>query len=141
MLERSPASLVQEIILLDDASDAAWLGQHLLDYMKANFPPKVRYVRSEKRLGLIRARLFGAENAKGKEKQKISCFFALFTVGFLCLLLLLLLLLHYFRVSFIHILLFFLVFPVVFLRVSVAFSLVICTLNNNKQTTTKQLQS
>lgn len=65
VLNRSPPSLIHEIILMDDASDAEWLGQHLLDYMKANWPDKVRYVRSEKRLGLIRARLMGARAATG----------------------------------------------------------------------------
>eukprot|EP00052_Salpingoeca_macrocollata_P028827 m.283258 g.283258 ORF g.283258 m.283258 type:complete len:669 (+) comp22905_c6_seq1:104-2110(+) len=66
VLNRSPSELVEEILLVDDASDAAWLGQHLQDYMKEHWPAKVKYVRSEKRLGLIRARMLGAEHAKGE---------------------------------------------------------------------------
>eukprot|EP00730_Choanoeca_flexa_P018539 TRINITY_DN9018_c0_g1_i3.p1 TRINITY_DN9018_c0_g1~~TRINITY_DN9018_c0_g1_i3.p1 ORF type:complete len:626 (+),score=92.25 TRINITY_DN9018_c0_g1_i3:57-1934(+) len=66
VLNRSPPELVHEIILLDDASDADWLGSKLTSYMEDNLPSKVKYVRSDKRLGLIRARLLGAEHATGE---------------------------------------------------------------------------
>eukprot|EP00056_Hartaetosiga_gracilis_P007135 m.104556 g.104556 ORF g.104556 m.104556 type:complete len:659 (-) comp12640_c0_seq5:167-2143(-) len=66
VLNRTPESLLEEIILLDDASDADWLGDNLIEYVKDNFPSSVRIVRSNSRLGLIRARLLGAKHAKGE---------------------------------------------------------------------------
>ena len=42
VLNRSPAHLLQEVVLLDDASDADWLGSKLTDYIKASLPAKVR---------------------------------------------------------------------------------------------------
>ncbi|EDQ87218.1 uncharacterized protein MONBRDRAFT_27397 [Monosiga brevicollis MX1] len=65
VLNRSPADLVHEIILLDDSSDAAWLGDKLTNYIRDNLPDKVKYVRTQHRSGLIRARLVGAEHATG----------------------------------------------------------------------------
>ena len=41
MLNRSPASLVLEIILVDDASDSDWLGDKLTTYIEDNLPDKV----------------------------------------------------------------------------------------------------
>lgn len=85
VLDRSPAHLIKEIILVDDFSDmrkyfrltrtscklhiriimlilfrvfAAHLMQQLDDYMSSL--PKVRIVRATRREGLIRARLLGA---------------------------------------------------------------------------------
>ncbi|EGD80236.1 polypeptide N-acetylgalactosaminyltransferase 13 [Salpingoeca rosetta] len=65
VLNRSPPELIEEIILLDDASDAEWLGEKLDTYVREHFPSHVRIVRSPDRLGLIRARLLGAKHAKG----------------------------------------------------------------------------
>lgn len=41
------------------------LGDHLVNYVRNELPPFVRLVRTPSRLGLIKARLFGAERAKG----------------------------------------------------------------------------
>eukprot|EP00049_Salpingoeca_infusionum_P022595 m.7702 g.7702 ORF g.7702 m.7702 type:complete len:677 (+) comp5276_c0_seq1:37-2067(+) len=62
VLDRSPEHLLKEVILLDDSSDADWLQGPLDEEMKS-LPSKVKLVRSSKRLGLIRARLLGAEHA------------------------------------------------------------------------------
>ncbi|XP_050669474.1 putative polypeptide N-acetylgalactosaminyltransferase 9 isoform X3 [Leptidea sinapis] len=58
VLDRSPAHLIKEIVLVDDFSDMPHLMQQLDDYMSAL--PKVRIVRATRREGLIRARLLGA---------------------------------------------------------------------------------
>ncbi|XP_049873274.1 putative polypeptide N-acetylgalactosaminyltransferase 9 isoform X2 [Pectinophora gossypiella] len=58
VLDRSPAHLIKEIVLVDDFSDMPHLMQQLDDYMSSL--PKVRIVRATRREGLIRARLLGA---------------------------------------------------------------------------------
>ncbi|XP_076461431.1 polypeptide N-acetylgalactosaminyltransferase 1-like isoform X1 [Babylonia areolata] len=65
IINRSPRHLVEEVILVDDASDKEHLGRKLDEYV-AKLPVKVRVERSEKRTGLIRARLRGAKVAKGQ---------------------------------------------------------------------------
>uniref|UniRef100_T1JB07 Polypeptide N-acetylgalactosaminyltransferase n=1 Tax=Strigamia maritima TaxID=126957 RepID=T1JB07_STRMM len=61
VLNRSPSSLIHDIILVDDASTMPHLKQNLDDYM-AQYP-KVKIVRAPQREGLIRARLMGARHA------------------------------------------------------------------------------
>ena len=61
ILNKSPDHLLDEIILVDDASTMKHLKGELEDYMKQY--PKVRIVRSPERVGLIRARLLGASKA------------------------------------------------------------------------------
>ncbi|XP_071803293.1 polypeptide N-acetylgalactosaminyltransferase 1-like isoform X1 [Asterias amurensis] len=63
VLNRSPPDLVREILLVDDFSQREYLKEPLDEYM-AQFP-KVKIIRLEKREGLIRARLRGAEVAQG----------------------------------------------------------------------------
>eukprot|EP00045_Choanoeca_perplexa_P013448 m.152584 g.152584 ORF g.152584 m.152584 type:complete len:684 (+) comp16362_c1_seq1:110-2161(+) len=65
VLDRTPEDMLHEIILLDDASDASWL-QEPLEEELARLPVKVKLVRSPQRLGLIRARLLGADHATGE---------------------------------------------------------------------------
>uniref|UniRef100_A0A0N5ADE3 Polypeptide N-acetylgalactosaminyltransferase n=1 Tax=Syphacia muris TaxID=451379 RepID=A0A0N5ADE3_9BILA len=64
VLERTPDNLLREIILVDDFSDMDHLKKPLEDYM-SQFG-KVRIIRAESRVGLIRARLRGASVATGK---------------------------------------------------------------------------
>ena len=64
IVNRSPDSLLEEILLIDDSSDMEHLGQRLDDYMERF--DKVRIVRGEERMGLIRCRMHGATIAKGK---------------------------------------------------------------------------
>uniref|UniRef100_A0A182Q2R3 Ricin B lectin domain-containing protein n=1 Tax=Anopheles farauti TaxID=69004 RepID=A0A182Q2R3_9DIPT len=62
VLDRSPAQLIKEIVLVDDFSYMPHLKTQLEDYF-ASFP-KVRIVRAPKRLGLIRARMLGGKSTK-----------------------------------------------------------------------------
>jgi len=64
VINRSPAGLLTEIILVDDASESehSHLGKELEEYV-ANLPVVVRVLRSYVRIGLIRARLLGADHA------------------------------------------------------------------------------
>lgn len=63
VLDRTPQKLLTEIILVDDFSDMDHLKKPLEDYL-SQFG-KVRIVRMESRMGLIRARLKGASVARG----------------------------------------------------------------------------
>ncbi|KAJ6660850.1 hypothetical protein lerEdw1_017476 [Lerista edwardsae] len=63
VLNRSPPQYIKEVILVDDFSTKAYLKDPLDKYM-AQFP-KVRVLHLKERHGLIRARLAGAEIAKG----------------------------------------------------------------------------
>jgi len=63
IFNRSPAHLVEEVILVDDFSDMDHLLLPLEKYMAQL--GKVRIIRAKKREGLIRARLLGASIAKG----------------------------------------------------------------------------
>ena len=64
VISRSPASLLEEIILVDDASNRTYLGSSLDAYV-ASLPVSVSVVRTTVRIGLIKARLRGAEKATG----------------------------------------------------------------------------
>ncbi|KAJ1522180.1 hypothetical protein ONE63_002490 [Megalurothrips usitatus] len=65
VINRSPRPLLREIILVDDASEREHLGRPLEDYV-AKLPVPVHVFRTEKRSGLIRARLLGAKHVKGE---------------------------------------------------------------------------
>ncbi|KAL0839918.1 hypothetical protein ABMA28_016534 [Loxostege sticticalis] len=62
VLHRSPAHLIREVFLVDDASTKTFLKKELDDYV-AKHMPKVKVVRLPKRSGLITARLAGAKLA------------------------------------------------------------------------------
>jgi polypeptide N-acetylgalactosaminyltransferase len=62
ILDRSPKHLIDEIILVDDASTMDHLKEKLEHYMTSY--PQVRIVRAPERVGLIRARLMGAKFVK-----------------------------------------------------------------------------
>jgi len=66
VIKYTPKELIEEIILVDDASDRDYLGKKLDDAM-ANLPlgVKGKVLRMETRSGLIKARLRGAFEAKG----------------------------------------------------------------------------
>ncbi|XP_071950569.1 polypeptide N-acetylgalactosaminyltransferase 1-like [Antedon mediterranea] len=65
VINRSPPELIEEIILVDDYSQRdQYLKEPLENYMKKF--PKVKILRLQKREGLIRARLKGAEIANGE---------------------------------------------------------------------------
>nr|XP_033787562.1 polypeptide N-acetylgalactosaminyltransferase 11 isoform X2 [Geotrypetes seraphini] len=66
ILDRTPANLLHEIILVDDSSELADLKNELDEYIRTNLPTKVKMIRNEKREGLIRGRMIGASHATGK---------------------------------------------------------------------------
>lgn len=63
-MNRSPAELIVEIVLVDDSSTRNELKAQLDQYVEAHLP-KVRIVRLPIRSGLIVARLAGARVATG----------------------------------------------------------------------------
>lgn len=65
VLDRSPANLLHEIILVDDHSDFINLKDELEDYIWKSLPRKVKLVRNSEREGLIRGRMIGASHATG----------------------------------------------------------------------------
>uniref|UniRef100_A0A8D8VIZ5 Polypeptide N-acetylgalactosaminyltransferase n=1 Tax=Cacopsylla melanoneura TaxID=428564 RepID=A0A8D8VIZ5_9HEMI len=65
VLMRTPEHLLKEIVLIDDASDKYELQGKLDYFIRTRLPSKVRLIRLKERSGLIRARLAGAESAKG----------------------------------------------------------------------------
>uniref|UniRef100_A0AC35FG09 Polypeptide N-acetylgalactosaminyltransferase n=1 Tax=Panagrolaimus sp. PS1159 TaxID=55785 RepID=A0AC35FG09_9BILA len=65
IIYRSPRSLLEEIILIDDFSDRAHLKKPL-DLFLQRLPVPVHIVHLPERSGLIRARLAGSDIAKGK---------------------------------------------------------------------------
>ncbi|XP_031629587.1 polypeptide N-acetylgalactosaminyltransferase 1-like [Contarinia nasturtii] len=64
IIDRSPRELIEEIIIVDDASTWTHLKQPLDDYAKT-LPANIKIMRTENREGLIRARIKGANMAKG----------------------------------------------------------------------------
>jgi polypeptide N-acetylgalactosaminyltransferase len=62
---RSPPSLLHEIILINDKSDDPQLSHNLRSFIEEKFGGKVKLFENEVRQGLIRARLFGAQQATG----------------------------------------------------------------------------
>ncbi|KAE8581171.1 hypothetical protein XENTR_v10024689 [Xenopus tropicalis] len=65
VINRSPHRLISEIILVDDSSERDFLKSPLENYVKHLEVP-VKILRMEQRSGLIRARLRGANVAKGQ---------------------------------------------------------------------------
>lgn len=63
VINRSPDELLEELILIDDFSDKPHLNEQLEEYLPI-VSSKIKLVRTEKREGLIRARLIGAEQAQ-----------------------------------------------------------------------------
>lgn len=65
VIDRSPRDALAEILLVDDASTRKFLKEDLEEYV-ARLPVSVKVLRTGKREGLVRARLIGAEKAKGQ---------------------------------------------------------------------------
>lgn len=65
VFNRTPPELLHEVILVDDYSSFDNLKEPLDVYCAAHFGSKVKIIRSPKRLGLIKARLAGADLATG----------------------------------------------------------------------------
>ncbi|XP_005797368.1 polypeptide N-acetylgalactosaminyltransferase 4-like [Xiphophorus maculatus] len=71
VLETTPAILLKEIILIDDFSDRGYLKSQLAEYI-SNLQ-RVRLIRTNKREGLVRARLIGATYATGDVLTFLDC--------------------------------------------------------------------
>lgn len=66
VVNRSPPQLLHEVLLVDDSSTRPELSEPLKNYLRKTFPDNiVRIVRTPERSGLIRAKIFGAEQARG----------------------------------------------------------------------------
>ncbi|KAE9416924.1 hypothetical protein Angca_005978, partial [Angiostrongylus cantonensis] len=65
VINRSPRSLLTEIILVDDHSNRTFLKYPTLDEALRILPVTVKVLRTKQRVGLIRARLMGAQEATG----------------------------------------------------------------------------
>ncbi|XP_059160754.1 polypeptide N-acetylgalactosaminyltransferase 10-like [Physella acuta] len=63
--KRSPASLLREVVLVDDTSSDEELKKPLDDYVRTHFP-KVKVVRNQHRAGLIQSRMIGADASTGR---------------------------------------------------------------------------
>lgn len=70
VINRSPRSLLEEIILVDDASERDYLG-HKLQHYVSKLPVKTRILRTGNRSGLIRARLLGAKYVTVRNSQSV----------------------------------------------------------------------
>ncbi|CAJ1081592.1 polypeptide N-acetylgalactosaminyltransferase 11 [Xyrichtys novacula] len=66
VMDRTPAYLLHEIILVDDHSELEELKGDLDRYLKEELHDKVKVVRNQKREGLIRGRMIGASHATGE---------------------------------------------------------------------------
>ncbi|XP_037135888.1 polypeptide N-acetylgalactosaminyltransferase 11 [Syngnathus acus] len=66
VLDRTPAHLLHEIILVDDHSELAELKDDLDRYVRQQLPRNVKLLRNQKREGLIRGRMIGAKHATGE---------------------------------------------------------------------------
>ncbi|KAM6450453.1 polypeptide N-acetylgalactosaminyltransferase 4-like [Liasis olivaceus] len=71
VLESSPAVLLKEVILVDDLSDQPYLKAELERYVSGL--PRVRLIRTQRREGLVRARLVGATFATGEVLTFLDC--------------------------------------------------------------------
>ncbi|XP_053679893.1 polypeptide N-acetylgalactosaminyltransferase 35A [Anopheles nili] len=65
VLNRTPADLLKELILVDDCSDFEELKEGLDEALHKLNAPKVRLLRNGDREGLMRSRVYGARNATG----------------------------------------------------------------------------
>lgn len=66
VLDRTPAYLLHEIILVDDHSELDELKDDLDRYIRGELQGKVKLVRNQRREGLIRGRMIGASHATGE---------------------------------------------------------------------------
>lgn len=66
VLDRTPAYLLHEIILVDDHSELEELKDGLDQYIRKELQGKVKLVRNPRREGLIRGRMIGASHATGE---------------------------------------------------------------------------
>ncbi|KAK5605719.1 Polypeptide N-acetylgalactosaminyltransferase 11 [Crenichthys baileyi] len=66
VLDRTPAYLLHEVILVDDHSELEELKDDLDQYIRKKLQGKVKLIRNQQREGLIRGRMIGASHATGE---------------------------------------------------------------------------
>lgn len=66
ILDRTPSQYLKEILLVDDFSDVEELQKYLKEHIDLHLADKVKLYRTERREGLIRARIFGSRRAEGE---------------------------------------------------------------------------
>ncbi|XP_015909150.1 polypeptide N-acetylgalactosaminyltransferase 11 [Parasteatoda tepidariorum] len=67
ILDRTPSHLLHEIVLVDDSSDDEKFREELKQYLHNNIDSqKVKLLRIQRRAGLMRARVFGAQHSTGE---------------------------------------------------------------------------
>lgn len=71
IINRTQSEYLTEIILIDDYSDITNLHEDIEKYIQ-NFNGLVKLYKTERREGLIRARMFGARKAVGKVSNFIG---------------------------------------------------------------------
>lgn len=65
VLDRTPARLLRQLVLVDDASELDDLKGALDEHVRKRLPSKVTVIRNARREGLIRGRMIGAAHATG----------------------------------------------------------------------------
>jgi len=65
VVDRTPVELLHEVLLVDDANDVDIASNLTEHFERQSLTDKVRVLRAPERLGLIRARIFGARRATG----------------------------------------------------------------------------
>lgn len=65
IINQTPPDILHEIILINDYSDSQQLHENIKDYIKINLPNKIKLFKTERREGLIRAKIFGAKKTTG----------------------------------------------------------------------------
>ncbi|KAL3831975.1 hypothetical protein ACJMK2_023663 [Sinanodonta woodiana] len=63
VIDKTPPHLLYEIVLVDDYSQSEQLHENIAEYIWNILPHKIKLVRTPRRLGLIRARMYGARIA------------------------------------------------------------------------------
>ncbi|KAL3282878.1 hypothetical protein HHI36_006037 [Cryptolaemus montrouzieri] len=66
IIDKTPSNLLHEIVLVDDFSDLEDLQKGLKDHIDTHLVDKVKLYRTDRREGLIRARIYGSRRAKGE---------------------------------------------------------------------------
>ena len=65
VIDRTPPSLLAEVILVDDGSTYSWLQDSLRSEVMSNWGTRVRLMRLPQRRGILHARLAGAHASRG----------------------------------------------------------------------------
>lgn len=79
-MDRTPSTILEEIIVIDDYSDEKNLHTDVEQYINKHFDKRVKLFKTERREGLIRARIFGTRKVKGDVSYCLFCFYLVITM-------------------------------------------------------------